>query len=179
MMVLVTTDLRYPIGPEPPFTGATVESRADARNVLSTLPEALRAAVRDLTDEQLDTPYRPAGWTVRQVVHHLADSHMNAFVRLKLALTEARPAIKPYDEAAWAQLPDSRLPLDSSLALLDGLHARWTHVIASMTADDFVRSFYHPERREEITVDRHLHTYAWHSRHHLAHITELRRRARW
>ena len=134
MMVLVTTDLRYPIGPEPPFTGATVESRADARNVLSTLPEALRAAVRDLTDEQLDTPYRPAGWTVRQVVHHLADSHMNAFVRLKLALTEAKPAIKPYDEAAWAQLPDSRLPLDSSLALLDGLHARWTHVIASMTA---------------------------------------------
>ena len=137
MMVLVTTDLRYPIGPEPPFTGATVESRADARNVLSTLPEALRAAVRDLTDEQLDTPYRPAGWTVRQVVHHLADSHMNAFVRLKLALTEAKPAIKPYDEAAWAQLPDSRLPLDSSLALLDGLHARWTHVIASMTAGDF------------------------------------------
>ena len=104
---------------------------------------------------------------------------MNAFVRLKLALTEAGPAIKPYDEAAWARLPDSGLPLEPSLALLEGLHARWVHLYSAFTDEDFTRSFYHPERREAITVDRHLHMYAWHSRHHLAHITDLRRRERW
>jgi hypothetical protein len=179
MMVLVTTDLRYPIGPEPPFSGATAEARAHNSGVLAALPGALRAAVLNLTDEQLDTPYRPAGWTVRQVVHHLADSHINAFVRLKLALTEETPVIKPYDEEAWARLPDSRLELAPSLALLEGLHARWVHVVATITAADFGRTFYHPERREEFTVDHHLHVYAWHSRHHLAHVTELRRRERW
>jgi hypothetical protein len=139
----------------------------------------MREAVAGLSDIQLDTPYRPEGWTVRQVVHHVADSHMNAFIRMKLALTEDTPTIKPYDEKSWALLPDMKLPIDVSLGLIDGIHTRWVSVIAGSSTDQFSRSFVHPELGAEVTLDQLLQLYAWHSHHHLAHITELRRRERW
>ena len=172
-------DLRFPIGPEPPFITSTADSRARHVADLEQLPARLREAVRDLTDAQLDTRYRPDGWTIRQVVHHLADSHMNGFVRLKLALTEEAPTIKPYNEAPWAELPDSRGAIDSSLALLDGLHARWVALYRSMADAQFSRTFFHPERNEHLALDRHLHIYAWHSRHHVAHITSVQHRLGW
>jgi hypothetical protein len=139
----------------------------------------MREAVDGLTESQLDTPYRPGGWTVRQVVHHVADSHMNAYMRLKLALTEESPIIKPYDENSWSTLADMRLPIGISLSLLDALHARWTAVYAGMQAEQFARTFYHPEMRETQTLDRQLVVYSWHSRHHVAHITALRQREGW
>jgi hypothetical protein len=160
----------------PPETTATRDANI---NVIAGLPREVRAAVEGLTREQLDTPYRPEGWTVRQVVHHLADSHLNGYVRLKLALTESVPTIKPYDEAPWALLADSQMPLEPSLAILDGLHQRWTAIYRAMRDDDFARTFDHPERRERLTLERHLHIYAWHSRHHVAHITSLRLRKQW
>jgi hypothetical protein len=156
----------------------TASMRAEAIAAIATLPMTLRAAVRGLSDAQLDTPYRPGGWTVRQVVHHVADSHMNAFVRLKLALTEENPTVKPYDEKAFANLADQRLPVDVSLLLLDGLHARWTAVLTPLTPEQFGRPLYHPEIGP-ITVDYLVQTYGWHSRHHVAHITRLREREGW
>lgn len=146
---------------------------------LADLPARLHDAITSLTAAQLDTPYRPDGWTVRQVVHHLADSHMNGFLRLKFGLTEDAPTIKPYDEHTWAMLDDSRLPLEPSLAILEGLHVRWAALYRAMDDGQFSRTFYHPERQEHLTLERHLHIYAWHSRHHVAHITELRRREGW
>jgi hypothetical protein len=139
----------------------------------------MRAAVAGLTEVQLDTPYRDGGWTVRQVVHHVADSHMNGFIRVKLALTEQDPTIKPYDENSWARLADMRLPVDVSLGLLAAVHARWTAIYEAMTPDQFARTFVHPELGERLTLDRHVQLYGWHSRHHVAHITELRRRQGW
>jgi hypothetical protein len=146
---------------------------------IAALPERLGEAVQSLSDAQLDTPYRPGGWSVRQVVHHVADSHLNGFVRVKLALTEETPTIKPYDEATWARLADSRLPIAPSMAILEGLHARWAALYRSLDDRDFARAFYHPERNEQLSIARHLHIYAWHSRHHVAHITALRQRERW
>jgi hypothetical protein len=175
----MTDDLRYPIGPEPPMPPVTPGVRDANISIIAALPQEVRAAVEGLTQERLDTPYRPQGWTVRQVVHHLADSHLNGYVRLKLALTEQAPTIKPYDEALWARLEDSRMPLEPSLAILDGLHERWAAIYRTMREEDFARTFDHPERAERLTLDRHLHIYAWHSRHHLAHITNLRRREQW
>ena len=138
----------------------------------------MRAAVAGLNDSQLDTPYREGGWTVRQVVHHVADSHANSYVRFKLALTEDWPTIKPYDEAAWANLPDSRDPIDPSLVFIDGLHQRLVAVLESMNDADFERGFNHPERgRMDLATN--LALYAWHSRHHTAHITSLRARQGW
>jgi DinB superfamily len=156
----------------------TPAMHTEAIAAIAELPVKMREAVRGLSDAQLDTPYRPGGWTVRQVVHHVPDSHMNAFIRLKLALTEDNPTIKPYDQDAFARLPDQRLPIEPSLALLDGLHARWATVLRAMTPPQFARPWHHPEIGA-ITVDYLVQTYGWHSRHHVAHITRLREREGW
>jgi hypothetical protein len=172
-------DLRYPIGPfrfEPPVAET---ARRAAVDDIAALPARLRAAVDGLDTARLDTPYRPGGWTVRQLVHHLADSHVNGMVRVKLALTEDAPTIKPYDENAWAALPDARLDIGVSLALLEGLHARWAALYASLAAEHWGRTFFHPEPNRWISLEEHLLLYAWHSRHHVAHITALRARQGW
>ena len=172
-------DLRYPVGRfEAPATiGADDRDRFIAE--IERLPGRLRSAIAGLNDEQLDTPYRQGGWTVRQVVHHLADSHMNSFVRFKLALTEESPTIKPYDEAACAELADStHVPVDSSLMLLDGLHQRWTVLLRSMNEQQYRRTFNHPELGL-MRLDLNLALYEWHCRHHTAHITSLRDRMGW
>ncbi|MCF8238798.1 MAG: putative metal-dependent hydrolase [Saprospiraceae bacterium] len=172
--------LKYPIGrfrqPEP----ITPEIRSKAITDIATLPGRMRVAVSDLTDKQLDTPYRPDGWTVRQVVHHCADSHMNAMIRIKLALTEDQPTIKPYEEPRWAMLPDtSIMPIEAALTLLDGLHARWAFLLQRLTAEDLARSFIHPDSGRAFSVDEAICQYAWHSDHHLSHITHLRQREGW
>lgn len=177
---MTTLDLRYPIGPAAPVLPATPEVRAAAIAAISALPTHLRSAVSGLGDDQLDTPYRPDGWTVRQVVHHVADSHMHGFLRVKLALTEDTPVVKPYEEKAWAALVDSRLPVPVSLGLLEGLHARWAAIYEAMTEAQFARTFVHPEiGPTPLSLDWHVQQYAWHSRHHVAHITTLRVRKGW
>jgi hypothetical protein len=174
----MTHDLRFPIGELDRQSPITPERRALAIKSIEELPAHLRAAVGGLDDAQLDTPYRPGGWTVRQLVHHVADSHMNGYIRLKLALTENNPAIKPYEQDQWAMLPDSALPIDISLSLLDGVHARWSTLCASVRDADFTRPFQHPDLGQ-LTIDTHLQIYGWHSRHHVAHITALRTREGW
>lgn len=171
--------LSFPVGRFVPVLPVTADVRREAINDIAALPIRLRAALAGLDDGQLDTPYRPGGWTVRQLVHHVADSHMNGYIRVKLALTEDGPTIKPYDQDRFAQLPDSGLPVDVSLAIVDGLHARWAEVYRTLSAAQFERVFVHPEQSEPQTLDRHLQTYAWHSRHHVAHITGLRQRQGW
>jgi uncharacterized damage-inducible protein DinB len=146
---------------------------------IAEAPAKLRAAVKGLNKKQLDMPYREGGWTIRQVVHHLPDSHMNAYVRFKLALTEDHPTIKTYDQERWAELPDSKTaPIEPSLGLLDSLHERWVGVLKSMSAADFSRNLKHPELGE-VVLDRYLALYAWHGRHHVGHITSLRKRRGW
>jgi hypothetical protein len=172
-------DLRYPVGPCQYPASVSPEARTQHINDLAALPERLRAAVDGLDDEQLDTPYRPGGWTVRQVVHHYADSHMNAYVRFRLALTESQPTIKPYDEKTWAELPDSRTaPIESSLRLLEGLHQRWVMMFTALADSDFARTLHHPEIGV-VRLDTYLAGYGWHCRHHVAHITSLRQRSGW
>lgn len=171
--------LRYPVGRFRAPSLFTPEDRDRSISVIERLPASVRAAIAGLSDEQLDTPYREGGWTVRQVVHHLADSHMNSFIRFKLALTENSPTIKPYDEAAWAALADSlRLPVDSSLMLLEGLHRRWTVLLRSLSEQEYQRTFRHPEMGL-VTLDVNLALYEWHCRHHTAHVTALRERKGW
>jgi uncharacterized damage-inducible protein DinB len=170
-------DPRYPVGrwaqpDDRPETAARLVGE------IAVLPVQLAAAVAGLTDAQLDTPYRDGGWTVRQVVHHVADSHMNAYVRIKLALTADAPAIAAYDEAAWAELPDSRLPIEPSLALVDALHERWTAVLKPLGPAELARPYRHPEMGD-VPVRTALAIYAWHGRHHTAHVTELRKRMGW
>jgi len=174
----VLDHLRYPIGRLSPPAASTPAIRAAQIATLRLLPERLRAAVQGLNDAQLDTPYRDGGWTVRQVVHHYADSHANSYIRFKLALTEDWPTIKAYDEAAWARLPDSRMPIEPSLEFVAGLHARLVALLESMAADDFDRGFNHPERGR-VSLANNLAIYDWHSRHHVAHITSLRQRMGW
>ncbi len=176
----IAPELKYPVGkPTLPTKPLTDAERTQAISDIAAMPDRLKAAIAGLTPEQFDTPYRPGGWTVRQVVHHLADSHMNAFIRFKLALTEDEPTIKPYAEAAWAELPDGRTPdLDSSLHILDGLHQRWTILLRNAKPEDYARTLRHPERGV-IALDTNLVLYAWHSKHHVAHITELRKRKTW
>lgn len=173
-------DLRYPVGNNS-FDAIVDES--DYPQLIQTIadaPKVLREAVEKLSDAQLDTPYRDGGWTVRQVVHHLGDSHMNAFCRLKLALTEDKPTIKPYDEAAWAELPDAKAPVEVSLLLLESLHDRWVRIWKAVPAADFkTRGFVHPEHKRFVSLDQVLSMYAWHGRHHTAHITELAKRKGW
>lgn len=172
------TDPRYPIGRFNGQPAETSQARAAATQTLRELAVHLRAAVDGLTGDQLDTHYREGGWTVRQVVHHVADSHANAYVRFKLALTEDWPTIKPYDEAAWALLGDSRGPLESSLALTAALHTRWVALLESMSDADFDRGYNHPVNGRQ-SLATALAIYAWHSNHHTAHITGLRTRMGW
>ncbi|MGA3159837.1 MAG: YfiT family bacillithiol transferase [Terracidiphilus sp.] len=171
-------DLRYPIGRFAPPASSLPSIRAAHMQTLRLLPERLRAAVAGLKDTQLDTPYREGGWTARQVVHHIADSHAQAYIRCKTALTEDWPTIKVYDEAAWAKLPDSRLPIEGSLKLIEALHGRWVALLESLSEDDFRKGFNHPERGR-VNLATALAMYEWHSRHHTAHITGLRARMGW
>jgi len=171
--------LRYPIGrfAPPPDTGA--ETRSAQIEVLRSMPEELQAATNGLHVHQLDTPYREGGWTVRQLVHHIADSHANAYIRCKLALTEDWPTVKTYDEKAWAELADSRdIPVGISLLLIGALHTRWVALFESLADADFQKGYHHPELGPQ-SLAKVLALYAWHSRHHVAHITNLRSRQNW
>jgi uncharacterized damage-inducible protein DinB len=176
----MTDTLRYPIGPFVPKDAYTLEERLTFISRLESLPAALRAAVTGLTPDQLTTPYREGGWTVAQVVHHLADSHLSGFVRFKWALTEDNPMIKLFDQAAWASLPDGSAPetVHLSLALLDSLHPRFVHMLRSLDDASWARPYQHPVRGP-MTLDRTLALYAWHGPHHTAHITQLKEKRRW
>ncbi|WP_046178374.1 YfiT family bacillithiol transferase [Domibacillus tundrae] len=169
---------QFPIGPFEWTDAVTERVAAEWIKEIEELPALLHRTVESLTNEQLDTPYRNGGWTVRQVVHHVADSHMNAYIRFKLALTEELPVIKPYDEAAWAELPDSSMPVDVSLVLLESLHKRWTRLLSELQTGDLEKTFIHPDSGE-VTVGENIGMYAWHGRHHLAHITSLCDRNGW
>ena len=173
------TDPRYPIG-KFHFDGPlSEEQKQEALQNIAQTPARLREAVKGLSAVQLDTPYRPGGWTVRQVVHHVPDSHLNSYVRFKLALTEDEPTIKPYAEDRWAELADTKAtPIEVSLALLDSLHDRWVRLLRSLKPEDWKRTFRHPELGA-MTLEKNLALYAWHGRHHVAHITELRKRMSW
>jgi hypothetical protein len=173
------TDLRYPIGKfhyeGPPTDDHKQKCLAD----IEQAPAHLRAAVQGLSGQQLDTPYRPDGWTVRQLTHHIPDSHLNAYIRFKLALTEDEPTIKPYAEDRWAQLADSEsTPLEVSLTMLDSLHTRWIRLLRSLKPEDWKRTFRHPELGL-MPLEKNLALYSWHGRHHIAHITSLRQRNGW
>ena len=173
-------DPRYPIGKHTHPDSITPGQRARFIEDIAACPAALRAAVRGLDDRKLDTPYRDGGWTVRQVVHHVPDSHLQAYVRIKLALTEDEPTIKPYEEARWAELPEARTaPIDMSLALLDAVHARWIAALRLLGPEHFSRRYFHPEQKRALTVDQTLALYSWHGRHHAAHITSLREAKGW
>jgi hypothetical protein len=173
------SDLRYPIG-KFTYEGPTTEDQKQLQlREIEQTPANLRAAVKGLSDEQLDTPYRPDGWTVRQVTHHIPDSHLNAYIRFKLALTEEEPTIKPYAEDRWAKLADTEsTPVAVSLALLESLHERWIRLLRSLKPDDWKRTFRHPELGL-MPLEKNLALYAWHGRHHVAHITGLRERNGW
>ena len=171
-------DPRYPIGRFQAPEAISSDDRLLAIATLAELPSELRNVLRGLDGGQVDTPYREGGWTVRQVVHHVADSHSNALIRVKLALTEDWPTIKPYDEAAWARLHDATGPIEWSLELIESLHARWVMLLQSLQAPQWKRGFIHPEYGRE-TIERATLQYAWHSRHHAAHIQHLRQREAW
>ena len=174
-----STDLSFPTGrfQRPPRLDPV--ARARAIDIVAATPARLREAVRGLSDTQIETPYRPGGWTVRQVVHHVPDSHLNAYCRFKLALTEDEPTIKPYEEAKWAQLPDvAAVPIATSLALLDAVHERWVAILRAMQPSDFERMLIHPESGRQ-SLDQVLALYAWHGPHHVAHVTKLRERMGW
>jgi hypothetical protein len=172
-------DLRYPIGKFSYEGPSTEEQKQKYINDIEQAPANLRAAVKGLSDQQLDTPYRPDGWTLRQVAHHVPDSHLNAYVRFKLALTEDAPTIKPYAEDLWAQLADTQTtPVEVSLTLLDSLHTRWVRLLRSLKVEDWRRTFRHPQLGE-VSLEKNLVLYAWHGRHHVAHITRLRERNGW
>jgi hypothetical protein len=176
----VTEDLRYPIG-QFRYEGEPDQHRREQWiEEIAATPANLRAAVAGLSPQQLDTPYRDKGWTIRQVVHHLPDSHLNAYTRIKLALTEDVPVIKPYEEARWAELPDGRTaPIELSLNLLESLHHRWVLLLRQLTPADLRRRFIHPQHGRPIELQETLALYAWHGQHHVAHITSLRRRMAW
>lgn len=177
--MLSMMELQYPIGQEE-NKPVTEDNLKEWIENLEELPQKLKEAVADLSDEQLNTPYRPNGWSVRQVVHHVADSHMNSFIRFKLALTENNPTIAPYEETLWAELPDaSVMPITPSLNIIEGLHTRWSTLFHSMSPEDYQRTFYHPGSQKTITLGECARLYSWHSLHHTAHITSLRERMKW
>ena len=172
------TDVRYPIGRHEAVSTLTPAQRAEYVAQIAAAPENLRRAVQGLDDKRLDTPYRDGGWTVRQVVHHVPDSHMHAYLRCKFLLTEEQPTIQVYDQAKWAGTPDTRAPIAVSLDLLDALHRRWVALLQGARPADFARTLNHPENGL-MTLDRIVAMYAWHGRHHTAHITSLRERMGW
>jgi uncharacterized damage-inducible protein DinB len=173
------SDPRYPIGKFAYEAAPTAQQRETLIQDLEQTPSALRAAVQGLSPQQLETPYREGGWTVRQVVHHVPESHMNAYIRFKLALTEEEPTIKPYMEDRWAKLPDVQsTPVDVSLALLDSLHDRWVRLLQSLKPEEWKRTFRHPELGV-VSLEKNLALYSWHGRHHVAHVTELRKKMGW
>jgi hypothetical protein len=175
----MSDDLRYPVGRFQPMPSPAASDRADWLRSIEGLPGAMRAAVDRLDDQQLDTPYRDGGWTVRQVVHHVPDSHMNGYIRTCLALTEDNPTIRPYNESAWSALPYMRTaPIHASLDLLASVHDRWLGVLKHMTDADWNRRLVHPEDGAR-SVEEHIQLYEWHGRHHVAHITRLRERRGW
>ena len=172
-------DLRYPIGNFVPVSETSEAVRRAHIDALEALPAQLRAAVEGLRESQLDTPYRPEGWTVRELLHHIADSHMNAYIRCKLTLTEELPTVKPYSEGDWARLPDSRLaPAELSLSLLEALQRRWVILLRALDSADFDRRFHHPQYGDH-DLNWIVSLYDWHGRHHTAHITALRQRMGW
>jgi len=174
-----TSDPRFPIGKFVRPTVVEADQRRAWIATIAALPENLRSAVYGLTEAQIDTPYREGGWTVRQLVHHVADSHMNAYVRTRLALTEDWPTIKPYEEKLWAELPDAKsLPIEVSLELLDALHRRWAALLESLSDEQWERGYNRPESGRQ-NVAEVTALYAWHSRHHVAHITALRKSKGW
>jgi hypothetical protein len=162
--------LRFPLGEMPIIENSTDEQRQIWINDIEILPKKLRETAHNLSLIQLATPYREGGWTARQVVHHLADSHINAYIRFKLALTEENPTIRPYMEDRWATLQDSNLPIEISLHIIEGIHARWTHLLRGMTSQDFQRTYVHPEHGKVFSLGAALGMYAWHGRHHIEHI---------
>ena len=173
------TDPRYPVGKFPGKRKLAPEERKHMIHSISEAPKRFREAVKGLNDQQLDTPYREGGWTVRQVIHHLADSHMNAYIRMRFTLTENNPTVKAYDENLWAKLEDARTaPVEPSLNMLDGIHHRWMLLLNSLGDVDFERSMQHSENGS-MTLDDHLIDYEWHGRHHAAHITSLRAAKNW
>ncbi len=174
----MSEDLSYPIGKYEKDTKITREQRGEFIKEIAALPEDLREAVKNLSDEQLDTPYRPGGWTVRQVVHHVGDSHLNSLVRFKLALTEDIPTIRPYAEDLWAKTAEYKMPVDVSLGLIDSLHRRWAALLDSMSDEDFARTLNHPETGNW-TLENLLGMYVWHGKHHTAHIINLKKRNDW
>jgi len=173
------SDPRYPIGKFSYTTSPSDIQRQELIGKIEHAPVALRSAVYGLSPQQIDTPYREGGWTVRQLVHHVPDSHLNAYVRFKLALTEDSPTIKTYMENLWAETPDNKsTPVEVSLTLLESLHARWVRLLRSLSADDWKRTFRHPELGD-MPLEKNLALYAWHGEHHVAHVTELRKRMGW
>lgn len=173
-------ELKYPIGIYSKPQEITQELLSEYILAISTFPEKLKNEVHNLTDSQLDTPYRLGGWTLRQVVHHCADSHMNSLVRFKLALTEDNPTIKPYYEDRWAELADSKsMPFEASLKMIEGIHARWTVLLTSLSERELSRTFFHPESNKQYQLDETIGVYAWHCIHHLAHITSAKKANKW
>jgi len=172
--------LKHPIGKFEKPEIITKDILAKWISEISTFPTRLINEVNHLTDEQLDTPYRPNGWTIRQVIHHCADSHMNSLIRFKLALTEDQPTIKPYFEERWAELFDSKsMPIPPSLKIIEGIHDRWTTLLNNLNNEDYQRVFIHPEHGKRIRIDENIGIYAWHCNHHLAHITEAKKTYNW
>ena len=176
----MSDSLRYPIGPFTAPDHVSEDERQQYIEEIAHLPQQIAQAVDTLIDAQLDTPYRDEGWTVRQLVHHLPDSHLNAYTRFRLALTEDNPTIQPYREDRWAELSDARKArIEPSLQLLESLHQRWVMLLQSLTDEDFARTYAHPDQDQPVRLDTALANYAWHGRHHLAHITTLKERKAW
>lgn len=172
-------DDRYPVGAfkgKESYSGEEIESLIKQ---IEGLPDRLEATIKGFSQSQLDTPYRTEGWTVRQVIHHVADSHMNAYIRMKWTLTENRPIIKAYDEKAWAETPETKLDVELSLHLIKSLHVKWTALIRSFSDNDLKKEFIHPETNKAVSMMRMIALYAWHGNHHLAHITTLKEKKGW
>lgn len=171
--------LRYPIGHFKKPDVITKDIISEWTADIAAFPGRLTKQVEHLTEQQLDTPYRKEGWTIRQVIHHCADSHMNSLMRFKLTLTEDRPVIKPYFENRWAELADSKMPVTPALKMLEGIHERWIVLLKSFTGDDYGKTFIHPEHGKEVRIDENIGIYAWHCNHHLAHIIRLKKIMEW
>lgn len=180
MEIISLDQLKYPIGKFAFNKDAGEKEINQSISEIEQFPAALKNAVKGLSDSQLDTPYREGGWTVRQVVHHMADSHMNAFIRIKLALTEDHPTIKPYEENLWAEMSDSKtFPIDSSISLVESLHVRWVDMLKHIKPAELDLTVFHPASKRDMSVKFLIGLYAWHGKHHVAHITELRKRMKW